>query len=330
VSCASKHYLRRITNVSDIRCTQWDMLGTLKLPCVIIEFLLTSQSYYGIALMMASYHVLFISIVAHAAQFAFLTLVEEPHIQKIYNPPPPRRTRQNSDRFGQEDRPTTAHSDATFADTGPTYDIIRQPAPMHHIVGPQNFDFHRSIDVTVVLLSFYMFCLAILTPDTFAIRSLLVLNAFLWRLWYSLGLGYILDRQSKKKNWTRHFIKHGDSKESAWRQWKSLYHLSMIMCHASLAAAAWKMYSLPPDWFVGLTLLRHVLGVGLIALQMWTAMSIYDSLGEFGWFSGDFCEYSLPLNHQNAIPGQHMIRDRPPTCQSSSTAWSLPGLPQDS
>jgi phosphatidylethanolamine N-methyltransferase len=62
----------------------------------------------------------------------------------------------------------------------------------------------------------------------------------------------------------------------------------MTMCHASLVAAVWKMYSLPSDWFYGLTLLRHVLGVGMIALQLWTAVSIYESLGEFGWFCGDF------------------------------------------
>src|SRR5690349_4077914 len=116
--------------------------------------------YYGIALMMASYHVLFISIVAHAAQFAFLTLVEEPHIQKIYNPPPPRRTRHNSEKIGQQDRPSTSQSELAFADSGVMYDSVSRPAPMHHIVGPQNTDFHRSIDVTVVLLSFYMLCLA--------------------------------------------------------------------------------------------------------------------------------------------------------------------------
>jgi phosphatidylethanolamine N-methyltransferase len=253
--------------------------------------------FYGISLMVASYNVLFISVVAHAAQFAFLTLVETPHIDKTYNPPSPRRTRQNSEKHTSQDRPATSQSDVTFADNnGMTYDSVKQPAPMHHIVGPRNTDFHRSIDVAVTLLSFYMFCLATLTPDTFAVRSFLVVHAFLWRLWYSLGLGYILDRQSKKKNWTRHFIKHGDTKESAWRQWKSLYHLSMTMCHASLVAAAWKMYSLPHDWFHGLTLLRHVLGIGLIALQIWTAMSIYDSLGEFGWHCGDFCMFSLCLD----------------------------------
>lgn len=34
--------------------------------------------YYGISLMMASYMVLFVSLFAHAAQFVFLTLVENP------------------------------------------------------------------------------------------------------------------------------------------------------------------------------------------------------------------------------------------------------------
>jgi phosphatidylethanolamine N-methyltransferase len=247
--------------------------------------------FYGISLMVASYNVLFISMIAHAAQILFLMIVEQPHINKTYNPPSPRRTRQSSAGHGQQDRPTTSQSDVTFADShGVTYDSVT-PALMHHPVGPRSTDFHRSIDVVVVLLSFYMLCMATLTQDTFAVRSFLVVHAFLWRLWYSIGLGYILDRQSKKKNWTRHFIKHGDTKESAWRQWKSLYHLSMTMCHASLAAAAWKMYSLPPDWFYGLTLLRHVLGTALIALQMWTAMSIYDSLGEFGWYCGDFCTF---------------------------------------
>lgn len=93
---------------------------------------------------------------------------------------------------------------------------------MHNIVGPQNTDFHRAIDVTVVIVSFYMFCLATLTPDTPLVRTFFFINAFVWRLWYVLGLGYILDRQSKKKNWTRHFIKYGDTKEEAWRQWKCL------------------------------------------------------------------------------------------------------------
>jgi len=190
--------------------------------------------YYGIALMMASYKVLAISIVAHAAQFAFLILVESRHIEKIYNPPPPRRTRHNSGNSAHEDRPKTSQSDLGFGDGGSTHDTVSQPAPTHHIVGPNNTDFHRSIDVTIVLLTFYMFCLATLTPNTWWVRTLLFINALIWRCWYALGLGFILDRQSKNKNWTRHFIKYGDSKEEAWRQWKSLYHLSMIMVRKNI------------------------------------------------------------------------------------------------
>ncbi|KAF1944310.1 phosphatidylethanolamine N-methyltransferas-like protein [Clathrospora elynae] len=270
--------------------------------------------YYGIALMMASYKVLAISIVAHAAQFAFLILVENPHISAVYNPPP-RRTRHNSGQIAQEDRPKTSQSDDT------TYDSVKQPAPMHHIVGPLNTDFHRSIDITVVLLSFYMFCLAVLTPNTWSVRALVFVNALAWRLWYTLGLGYILDRQSKKKNWTRHFIKYGDTKEEAWRQWKSLYHLSMTMCHASLAAAAWKMYSLPPDWFYGLTLLRHVLGIGMIALQLWVAMSIYESLGEFGWFCGDF--FYDPPSKNLTYSGIYRFLNNPERVLGLAGVWGV-------
>jgi phosphatidylethanolamine N-methyltransferase len=236
--------------------------------------------FYGISLMTASYRVLFISILAHASQFAFLILVETPHIEKTYNVPPPRRKHQNSETPAPGDYPATAQPEPISS--------MKQPAPMHHIVGLHNMDVHRSIDVTVILLSFYIFCLATFTPNTYTVRSLLFIHALGWRLWYALGLGYILDRQSKKQNWTRHFIKYGDSKEEAWRQWKSLYYMSMIMCNASMAAAAWKMYSLPPDWYLGLTLLRHVLGVGLLALQLYTSAEIYDTLGEFGFFSGDF------------------------------------------
>jgi phosphatidylethanolamine N-methyltransferase len=275
----------------------------------------------GIALMTASYQVLFLSILAHAGQFAFLILVETPHISKTYNPPEPRRTRHHPEKLDLEDRPATSQSDSVVADSGMLYETVKQPAPMHHIVGPQNTDLHRSIDITVILLSFYMFCLATLTPNTFAVRSLLFVHAFAWRLWYVLGLGYILDRQSKKQNWTRHFVKYGDSKEEAWRQWKSLYHLSMIMCHASLAAAVWKMYSLPPDWFLGLTLLRHVLGVSLLALQLWTSASIYESLGEFGWFCGDF--FFDPPTSNLTYSGIYRFLNNPERVLGLAGVWGM-------
>ncbi|PVH94619.1 phosphatidylethanolamine N-methyltransferas-like protein [Periconia macrospinosa] len=276
--------------------------------------------YYGISMMTASYSVLFISVAAHAAQFAFLTFVENPHIDKTYNTPPPRK-RLNSQSIHLDERPGSHHSEAAFADGAPTLDADGQPSEIHSIVGPQNTDLHRSIDVATIAFAFYMFCFALMTPNTWPVRVFLLVNAFFWRLWYVLGLGYILDRQSKKKSWTRHFIKYGDSKIEAWRQWKYLYHLSMVMCHVSYIAAAWKMYTMPPDWTYGWTLLRHVIGVGLIGLQLWVVKSIYEALGEFGWFSGDF--FFDPPSKNLTYSGIYRFLNNPERVLGLGGVWGI-------
>lgn len=242
--------------------------------------------YYGISLMAASYRVLFISIIAHTAQFAFLLWVENPHIEKTYNPPPSRRQR-------SESTPEVEHEDGQFAEldyvySAPPLASVNQPSPVHNLIGLGNLDLHRVTDIAVILLQFYIFGLVVLTPSTPPYQTLFVINAAVWRLWYSAGVGYLLNRQSAKKRWTRHFLKYGESTEEAWRQWKGTYHLSMTLCYASFAAASWKMYSVPSDWEYGMVMLRHVVGFSLVALQIWTTISIYDSLGEFGWFFGDF------------------------------------------
>ncbi|KAF4313188.1 Phosphatidylethanolamine N-methyltransferase [Botryosphaeria dothidea] len=238
--------------------------------------------FYGISLMAASYKVLFISIIAHAAQFAFLSLVENPHIEKTYNPPPPKKRTLTGE---SEPRPNI---DAGHVNGAPPLASSSQPSPVHNLMGWQNIDLHRVTDISVILFQFYTFAVTLLSPETPFYQALFVAHAVAWRLWFSLGIGIILNEQSNKKRWTRHFIKYGESTEEAWRQWKGLYHLSCTMCAASFIAAAWKMYALPPDWEYGLALLRHVLGAAMIALKLWSSISIYESLGEFGWFFGDF------------------------------------------
>lgn len=133
-----------------------------------------------------------------------------------------------------------------------------------------------------------MAALTLLTPNTGTIKTFFVLHALVWRLWNSFGIGYILTAQSNRKAWTRHFLKIGDSRDSAWEQWKGIYHLSMFMSAVSFLAAGYKLYTLPTNWFTGAVLLKHTLGALLIALHAWTSTSIYESLGEFGWFYGDF------------------------------------------
>lgn len=250
--------------------------------------------YYGISLMAASYKVLFISIIAHAAQFAFLVLVENPHIDKTYNPPPPRKRAPES--LESVSAEASHRSDSPIAPTSSVDESVPQaplyssspPQSAHALLGINNLDLHRNTDASVVLVQLLVFALTVLTPSTPSYQILFIANAAFWRIWFSVGIGFLLNRQSNCKGWTRHFVKYGESPQEAWNQWRGTYHMSMIMCYASFIAAVWKMYTFPADWNTGLVLFRHVLGAGLVALQIWTSASIYESLGEFGWFYGDF------------------------------------------
>jgi len=236
--------------------------------------------YYGISMMAASYRVLAISVIAHAAQFVFLAVVENPHIEKTYNPPMP-----------CQHVPTKSSENAVDNSGAPAHEVSHaleaEDRKVKNIAGIQNFDLHDVVNMASVIISIQFLVLALFTPSTMVWQTIFVINALLWRLWYSVGIGYILDQQSNSKKWTRHFIKFGQFDE-AWRQWKGIYHLSMIMSYASFIAAAWKMYYLPSDWSYGLVTFRHVLGLALVSLQIWTSYSIFESLGEFGWFFGDF------------------------------------------
>ncbi|PFH56349.1 hypothetical protein XA68_16691 [Ophiocordyceps unilateralis] len=245
--------------------------------------------YYGISMMAASYEVLFISIVAHMAQFAFLVAVENPHIEKTYNPPPPRLralSRCQSDPTVLLAGPEDDDEDEEATTDRPL--VAESPAAVHDMVGLGNMDLFRVPDLAVVTLPLYMALVTLATPSTPPWQAVFVAHALAWRVWYHLGLGIVLDQQSKTKMWTRHFLKFGESAGEAWRQWKGMQHFCMIVCNASFMAACWKMYSAPEDWGDGLVLLRHVVGASLVALQLWTAFSVYGSLGEFGWFCGDF------------------------------------------
>lgn len=247
--------------------------------------------YYGISMMAASYNVLLISIIAHAAQFVFLVYVENPHIEKTYNPPAPRKREQHPSLSEIEHENAIASNKEGIEyriKPEATPQLSTKPPAVHNLMGIGNLDLFRITDVSILLLQAYFILLTAVTPSTPLWQAIFLSNAIVWRLWYTIGLGYILDSQSDRKMWTRHFVKFGESTEEAWRQWKGMYHLSMTMCYASFIAAAWKMYSFPDDWAYGLVLLKHVLGAGLVALQVWTAVSIYESLGEFGWFFGDF------------------------------------------
>ncbi|ETI21213.1 hypothetical protein G647_07558 [Cladophialophora carrionii CBS 160.54] len=273
--------------------------------------------YYGASLMAASYKVLFISIIAHAAQFAFLVLVESPHIERTYSSPPPRRAINELPAVAQTDKSPTDHSSTAEIWPHPAH---AQPSQTHNLLGLHNVDLYRTTDTAVFLLQLYLIALTVLTPNTRPYQTLFVVNATICRIWYSVGIGYLLNRQSEKKKWTRHFLKYGESTGEAWRQWKGIYHLSMTLCYSSFVAAAWKMYHIPSNWDGGMALPKHVIGLGLIALQIWVSFSIYDSLGEFGWFFGDFFfDHSSKLTYG----GIYRFLNNPERVLGTAGVWGI-------
>ncbi|KAG0047644.1 phosphatidylethanolamine N-methyltransferase [Gryganskiella cystojenkinii] len=258
--------------------------------------------YYGISLMMASYMVLFVSLFAHAAQFVFLTLVENPHIDKTYNPPQVLKKSQSAvltesalassaasiSSESAEFQASQTSTTVTLAAVG-SKDMYNTYFRRDLIVF-KNFDIFRSNDIFVALIIFYATVVPLLISNTGPrfLTFMMVIQALVWRIFHSYVLGGVLKQQSDNKFYTKHFIKHGGTVQDAFQSWKSIFNLSNSMTYATFFLAAFKMYSIPDDWTYGTVLLRHVLGFALIGLHIWASVSVFEVLGDFGWFYGDF------------------------------------------
>ncbi|KAG9305632.1 hypothetical protein G9A89_001693 [Geosiphon pyriformis] len=261
--------------------------------------------YYGISMMMASYTVLFVSLAAHAAQFAFLTFVENPHIDKTYNTPKPLN--------GRSPRPAIRISDQSWnqseleilspiAGILPTLPDISNASNSHFrrdLIVFKNFDLLRSADLFVIFIIFYSVVVPLFIAGASEnyVKFFFITQCLAWRIFHTYGLGSVLYLQSKDKFLTKHYIKYGGSAGDAFSNWKSIYNLSLCMNYVTFFLAGWNMYHLPENWTYGLILLRHTLGVLLIVLHVWTSVSVFEVLGDFGWFYGDFFidEYPITL-----------------------------------
>ncbi|GAA6046822.1 hypothetical protein JCM3770_005660 [Rhodotorula araucariae] len=159
----------------------------------------------------------------------------------------------------------------------------------------KNFDAFRARDFSFLLVVVYCLVPAFLPPlSRTAQIALLFLHALAWRAFHTVALGLVLKKQSERSWLVRHFIKHyhyereGDAVRETFDNWKAVYNLSLCMTYASFIALAWKCYTIPANWDVGAVVVRHTLGLLLIALHVWTSMSTFEALGPFGWFYGDF------------------------------------------
>ncbi|WWC91952.1 uncharacterized protein L201_006904 [Kwoniella dendrophila CBS 6074] len=326
--------------------------------------------YYGLSMVVGSYTVLFASLAAHAAQFAFLLWFENPHIERTYgggqkplvHRAPLSWEQDQSQAAGESGFTAIAEEDenatpsATEGETETESElpelppskievnpVIRKPRSdsvlssgsntdsgytksyssarkssssnkkskqlsMHDLTHKyfrkptivlSQLDLFRANDFALVILIIY--ALSTLVPSFSSTRLALTghfLHALSWRLFHSYGLGLLLRAQSKSKWLVRHYLKHYHypakedvvkrATQEAFGNWQVMYNISLVMTYVSFAGLAWKTYHLPIDWTVSGTILRHVLGLLLIALHVWSAVSSYEVLGDFGWLYSDF------------------------------------------
>ena len=157
-----------------------------------------------------SYTVLFASIFAHLCQFAFLFLVENPHIDKTYNLVGPEKddTREILQLYFRRDLIVFKNFDLYRSSDLFSIAIALQAVVLAFVIGPidQNWKLYFYIGFVFFLFAYY---------GTNESRQ-----ALFWRLVHTFGLGLILRWQSNHNTWTKHFIKHGETTRDAFNHWK--------------------------------------------------------------------------------------------------------------
>lgn len=169
--------------------------------------------FYGMAMICNSYTVLYASLLMHAAQFAFLYLVEEPHIQKTYG--------------------TSTSAYALLTSDAKAREILyggdaRNAYFRRDLIVFKNFDWYRASDVMLALSIFWTVAVAVPWPGVQIPDWFFVAMCLFWRLFHTVVLGYLLRRQSRDKLLTRHFIKFGGSHREAFQHWKRYAVLDKI------------------------------------------------------------------------------------------------------
>lgn len=215
--------------------------------------------YYGMSLLSGSYLVFLASLLAHSLQILFLAFVETPHIEQLYgsDSAPP--------------RPTS--SDPTLES------LYLRNEPVLFF----NLDWTRASDSIIMIAVVYVFYVS------FSLQNRLVslLHVCFWKLLYWFYMTTILSRQSSSDWWVRIFKARGLTRRDAFYNWKRMYNFLTVVNLMSFIGSAISQWNAPTVFTLS-EAAYIAAGLVLILINLWAFVSVYQAIGDFGWFYGDF------------------------------------------
>lgn len=256
------------------------------------------SAYYGISLLTRSYTLLFVSLMAHAGQIAFLLIVEEPHIQKIYG----------SAEDSASPSAVSAAARAAAAGLDPS-GLVGVRRPVTARAGDAGL-------VALLLSTAALFALG--RPSALAAA----VHLLAWRAAQWGGLGSVLRSQAHGGGWVAAAQAAGVSPAAAFEAWKQMWNGVWTLNHALFVVTA---FYIAPNPYAGLSDLlsavgiSHVLGgVALVCIALAALDSSFHALdGAYGFFYTDFFLPSLP---SSPLPSPSS-----PSSPASSPAAVAPG-----
>ena len=225
---------------------------------------------YGSAMVTKSPTVFYASLFGHLAQLVFLVFVENPHIDKTYNViSEPTEEENLRDKI--------------------LYDAEDGYLEKKELVLIKNFDIFRSTDLTMLILLTYVFTFAFVLDMPTYIH---IVHYFLWRGFYTFGIGYILRMQAKSGLWSSKF----KTPQLAFENWKHVFNLTVVMMNTTFIVVAYKMFAWTSDiqFVQDSRVLFATIGFCLIALNVYVTQGVYAAIGDFGYFYGDFFVEDVP------------------------------------
>lgn len=80
----------------------------------------------------------------------------------------------------------------------------------------------------------------------------------------------------------------------AFRHWKALYNLALLMTYTTFLILAYRLYEMPQFTTRDAELLKHVVAVFGVGLQIWVNLRVFRVIGPLAWFHGEFFIDTLP------------------------------------